>query len=103
MLTWVTWSRQSCGCTDSHAATSADVRPSTCPSRPTVPWASTIPVSHRSATTRHRPVTGSCSHFGLPRRVSSIPSTHTGGSGAARAVVVCAMNAACAVGHDIPE
>ncbi len=32
-----------------------------------------------------------------------MPSTHTGGSGAASAGVVWVMNAACAIGHDNPK
>jgi len=41
------------------------------------------PVCHRSQASTRRFVCGSWVQIGLPRRVSSIPSTATGGSGAA--------------------
>jgi hypothetical protein len=101
MHTWVTPSRHACGWSRSQSATTSAVRPSTCPSRPPVPAASTIPVSHRSATrSATDTVSGSWAQTGLPRRVSSIPSTSTGGSGAASSASTCATNAACATGQD---
>lgn len=51
-------------------------------SRPPVPSASTNPACHRSRVSLHFPVAGSCSQRGRPRRVSSMPSTRTSGSGA---------------------
>ncbi len=91
--TWVTPARHCSGCSMSQSATVVAVRPLTCASRPPVPAASTIPVCHRSWTIRHRPVSGSLAHTGLPRRVApasgrcpqSIPSTWTAGNGSAAA------------------
>ena len=59
------------------------VRSSTRASRPPVPAASTNPVCHRSQASTRRFLCGSRAQIGLPRRVSSIPSTATGCSGAA--------------------
>jgi len=58
-------------------------------------------VSHRSIR-RHAPVTASSSQRGLPRRVSSIPSTSVG-SGSASAAAAASMTALCAVGQDTPN
>lgn len=100
MATWVTASRQACGCAVSHAVTAAAERPSTWPSSPPCPAASTKPVCHRSQTSTHRPVAGSRAHRGRPRRVSSMPSTATGGSGSASTGSTRSANAACTVAQD---
>ena len=102
MHTYLMPARHGSGCAPTHSATVAAVRPSTCASRPAVPAASTIPVCQQSAASRHRPVTGSLAHTGLPRRVSSIPSTSTAGNGSASRGATWATNAACATGHDTP-
>jgi len=82
----------------SHSITAALVRPVRCPSSPCSPSRSTNPVSHGS--TRTHPLSPPrYSHLGLPRRVSSIPSTRTGSGSASRASA-CSMKARCAVGHD---
>jgi hypothetical protein len=68
------------------------VRSSTRASRP--PAASTNPVCHRSQASTRRFLCGSRAQIGLPRRVSSIPSTATGGSGAASGVRTLATSVA---------
>jgi hypothetical protein len=50
------------------------------------------------ATPTPDPVSGSWAQTGFPRRVSSIPSTFTGSSGAARRTRTCATNAAWTMG-----
>ena len=75
MATWRMLLRQVRGVVASQARTSATVRPSTWPSSPPVPRASTNPVCHRSRASCHLPLSGSCSQRVLPRRVSSMPST----------------------------
>jgi len=75
----LTWFFQSWPRSSSQPVTAAPVRPATWPSSRPAPDRSVKFVSNRSVRT-HLPVTGSWSHFGLPRRVSSMPST-TGGSG----------------------
>src|ERR1035437_8637221 len=79
------------------------VRPSTWASRPPVPAASTNPVCHLSCTSCHRPVSGSWANTGLPRRVSSIPRTVTGGSGAASGTRTCSTNASCTLAQSTPQ
>jgi hypothetical protein len=59
------------------------VRSWTWASRPPVPVASMNPLCRRSQASTRRFVWGSWVQIGLPRRVSSIPSTASGGSGAA--------------------
>ena len=65
--------------------TSAAARPRTWPSRPWAPSRSTNPECHRSTST-HFPVTACCSQRGLPRRVSSMPSTRVGAGAAELAI-----------------
>jgi transposase len=68
-----------------------------------VPAASTNPVCHRSQASTHRCVSGSWAKTGLPRRVSSIPSTFTGGRGAARGTWTCSTNALCTMDQSTPK
>lgn len=88
------------GAVASQASTSATVRPSAWPSRPPVPSASTNPVCHRSRVSIHLPVAGSCSQRGRPRRVSSMPSTFTLGSGASVTSCATVRKASITVGQD---
>jgi hypothetical protein len=67
-----------------------------------VPAASTNPVCHRSQASTHRFVSGSWDQIGLPRRVSSMPKTLTGGSGAASGAGAWAANASCTIDQSTP-
>ncbi len=60
-----------------------------------------MPVCHRSWATLHFPLSGSCSHLGFPRRVTSIPSTATAGNGSVRAGTTWTVYARWATGQDI--
>src|SRR6195952_3254989 len=62
---------------------------------------STRPVSNRSTQVR-LPVSGSVSHFALPRRVSSMPSTVTGSSSLARTGSAIATTARWQVFQVVP-
>jgi len=85
---------------DSQSTTVVLVRPGCCPSKPCCPDRSTNPVSQGS-TRRQRPVARQRIQRGLPRRVSSMPSTRTGAGSPSRPSA-WAMKARCAVGHDTP-
>ena len=67
-----------------------------------LPAESTKPVCQRSQVRPHLPVLASRVQTGLPRLVSSIPSTVTGGSGAASGGSTRALNALWTVAHPTP-
>src|SRR5665647_1528719 len=80
LLTCVMASRHGAGWASNHPDTTAAERPSTCARSPPVPAESTNPVCHRSQVRTHLPVPASRFQTGLPRLVSSMPST-TGSGG----------------------
>lgn len=90
------------GCASNHLDTTAADRPSTCARSPPALAESTNPVCHRSCASTHLPVSGSRVQAGLPRWVSSIPSTFTTANGAVRNARTWAMNALWTVAHPTP-
>ncbi len=86
MATKATWSFQAGPRSSSQLVTALPVRPATWPSSRPVPDRSVKFVSNRSVRT-HRPAS-SWSHFGAPRRVSSMPGT-TVGSGSVSSRSAC--------------
>ena len=97
MATNTTWSFQSWPRSSGHPVTALPVRPATWPSSRPSPDRSVKFVSNRSVRA-HFPVAGSWIHLGVPRRVSSIPST-TGADGSVSSPSACCTNRAWVTGQ----